>query len=169
MPNEDSKKIFLKKNEETSTPTQFHIPEFVKEKVDEILRNIFISGVWLPELDKELWSKYTEGNVTFEDTVRLTLIMNCGTIPNDSEDSNLSESSDEEFLSTQNNDLDFNESDESEEDENINNEKGIVRKMIWKNCLTNLPLVIPKWKGENPTVDKSTSLLGHQYKTGQGG
>ncbi|XP_065315461.1 piggyBac transposable element-derived protein 3-like [Gordionus sp. m RMFG-2023] len=81
-------------------------------------------------------------------------ITNCDNIPNDSEDSNLSETSDFEFLSTQNNDLDFNETDESEE-ENINNEKEIVRrKMVWKICLTNLPLIIPKWKGEIPTVDK---------------
>ncbi|XP_065318837.1 uncharacterized protein LOC135926835 [Gordionus sp. m RMFG-2023] len=46
-----------------------------KPPFDELLRDIFILGVGLPELDKELRSKYIEGNITFEETVRLAIAL----------------------------------------------------------------------------------------------
>ncbi|XP_065312748.1 uncharacterized protein LOC135922259 [Gordionus sp. m RMFG-2023] len=46
-----------------------------KPPFDEPLRDIFILEVGLPELDKELRSKYIEGNITFEETVRLAIAL----------------------------------------------------------------------------------------------
>ncbi|CAK9299486.1 unnamed protein product [Gordionus sp. m RMFG-2023] len=77
-------------------------------------------------------------------------------IPVDSEDSQLSDSSDEEYLpcdtgaiESDYSDIESNDSDSSHPDDGLSG-----RRNIWKSSLTNVPRVAPDWKGSLPFANK---------------